>query len=306
MQNHAFLIFSQNCYPNSKIIFPLHEGENIIGTNKDSDICLQFQENDLDPIHAKITINKQKNLLDIGIKIIKSNKAYIKKEEIKKILFAGKEYELSKNCIFFLNDNIKFKLIKGTIDEIKTIFISENLENQFQKWYKKIISNEKENKTNLCIDKKYSYNLKNDKEDNKSLIDINNKNPSDNYKITKNELFSIIKPKKISYEDNIKMSSDKYLTESFSTSFSSNKKSNNLKICKKNLLNLFNKDIDEDEFENILQEKENIVRELLGENGLDDIIMGTNYKIIRKYDNLFYSIYNKKNNKINLNLKNKM
>ena len=102
------------------------------------------------------------------------------------------------------------------------------------------------------------------------------------------------------------MSSDKYLTESFSTSFSSNKKSNNLKICKKNLLNLFNKDIDEDEFENILQEKENIVRELLGENGLDDIIMGTNYKIIRKYDNLFYSIYNKKNNKINLNLKNKM
>ena len=163
--------------------------------------------------------------------------------------------------------------------------------------YKKIISNEKENKTNL-----YSYNLKDDKENNNYLIDINNANISDNYEITKNELFSIIKPKKISYEDNIKISSDKYLTESFSTSFCSNKltnkRSNNFNnVNKKNLLNLFNKNLDQDEFENIIQEKEDIIRELLGENGLDDIITCTNYKIIRKYDSLFYSIYNKKNNK---------
>ena len=68
-----------------KTNIPLHEGENIIGTNKDSDICLQLQDNDdIDPIHAKITINKQKNVLDIGIKILKSSKAYIKKGEIKK------------------------------------------------------------------------------------------------------------------------------------------------------------------------------------------------------------------------------
>ena len=33
------------------------------------------------------------------------------------------------------------------------------------------------------------------------------------------------------------------------------------------------------------------------------IITCTNYKIIRKYDSLFFSIYNKKNNKTNLNLK---
>ena len=138
MQNYSLLILSQKNIPDLKIVFPLHEGENLIGANKDSDICLQFSEKDIDPIHAKITINKQKYLLDIGIIILKNNKAYISKEGNKKILVPGKEYELTKNCIFYLNDNIKFKLVKGTIDEIRTIFNSEGLENEFRNGIKKL------------------------------------------------------------------------------------------------------------------------------------------------------------------------
>ena len=33
MQNYSFLIYTQKSIPNVNIVFPLHEGENIIGAN---------------------------------------------------------------------------------------------------------------------------------------------------------------------------------------------------------------------------------------------------------------------------------
>ena len=303
MKNYSLLIFSQVNNPNIKLIYPLHEGENLIGTNKDSDICLELEENEnIDPIHAKITINKQNLLLDIGIKIIKSNKAYIKKEENKKLLIPGKEYELSKNCSFYLNDNIQFKLIKGPIEDIKKIMVSNNLEKEFLKWYKNIINEEKESKVNLS----YTPKIKIEK-CNKYSSGINNNIINNNYKIVRINCFSIIRPKKKIYEDKT-LSLNKYLTESFSTSFSyksENKKISNINNYRKNLLNLFNLNLDQEKIENIYQEKEDILKGVLGENGLDKIINCTNFKKIRKYDKLYYLIPMKKRNKYLKNLKNK-
>lgn len=303
MQNYSLLFLYQKNISDLKIVFPLHEGENIIGTNKDSDICLQLLEKDIEPIHAKITINKQKYLLDIGITILKSNKAYISKEGNRKLLIPGKEYELSKNCIFYLNDNIKFKLVKGTIDEIRTIFNIEGLENEFQKWQKKIINNDKEGITNINLYKINSCDLKNVKENRSNIIIGNNMNfSSSKFEIIKNEIFSIKKPKNRANEENKKSSSKNYLTESFSTSFSSNKfdkkRGNNINICKRNLLNLFNINLNEEKIDNILQENENVIRELLGEKGLDDIINCTNYKKIKIYDRLYFPNQIRKNKDI--------
>lgn len=286
MQNYSLLIFSKiNTY--SKFVFPIHEGENIIGTSKESDICLEIGEDDLniEPIHAKILLNRQNYLLDVGIKVLKSNKAYIKKEENKKLLVPGNEYELSKNCIFFLNDNMKFQLIKGTIDEIKIILFNNNLENEFWKWYKNINNGEKENKINFNLDGKYISNLKN--ESRKLCNTFNDYSiTTNNYEISKNKYFSFK-----SKQNN----SNKYKTESFSTTLSSNNfKTNNKKIsngmnCKRNLLNIFNINLDEEKIENIYKEKNDIIRILLDENGLDDIINSTNFKRIKKYDKLYYS-----------------
>ena len=300
MKNYSLLIFSKVNTPNIKLIFPLHEGDNSIGTNKDSDIYLEERENEnIDPLHAIVILNKQNLLLDIGIKIIKSNIAYIKKEENTKLLIPGKEYELSKNCSFYLNDNIQFKLIKGTVEEIREILLSNNLEKEFQKWHKTIINEEKENKTNISYsqrlkaDKNYKYNSYISYTYNNNIIC--NKN-----KITRNNCFSIIRPKKIINENSTKCS-NRYLTESLSNSFSFNSDNillNNISYYNNNnLLNLFNLNLDQEQIEKINQEKENILKRLLGENGLDNIINGTNFKRIRKYDRLYYLAPKNKRNK---------
>lgn len=300
MKNYSLLIFSKVNAPNIKLIFPLHEGDNSIGTNKDSDIYLELGENEnIDPLHAQVTLNKQNLLLDIGIKIIKSNNAYIKKEENTKLLIPGKEYELSKNCSFYLNDNIKFKLIKGTVEEIREILLSNNLEKEFLKWHKTINNEEKENKTNLTyspklkIDKIYKYNSYINYTYNNNIICNNNK-------IIRNNCFSILRPKKI-INENIMKCSNKYLTESLSNSFSF--KSDNIMLNNisyynnNNLLNLFNLNLNQEQIQKINQEKEKILKELLGENGLDNIINCTNFKRIRKYDRLYYLAPKKKRNK---------
>lgn len=300
MKNYSLLIFSKVNAPNIKLIFPLHEGDNSIGTNKDSDIYLELGENEnIDPLHAQVTLNKQNLLLDIGIKIIKSNNAYIKKEENTKLLIPGKEYELSKNCSFYLNDNIKFKLIKGTVEEIREILLSNNLEKEFLKWHKTINNEEKENKTNMTyspklkIDKIYKYNSYINYTYNNNIICNNNK-------IIRNNCFSILRPKKI-INENIMKCSNKYLTESLSNSFSF--KSDNIMLNNisyynnNNLLNLFNLNLNQEQIQKINQEKEKILKELLGENGLDNIINCTNFKRIRKYDRLYYLAPKKKRNK---------
>lgn len=280
MKNYSLLFFTQTNAQNFKLIFPLHEGENIIGTGQDSDIHIQLNKNMIEPIHAKISVNKQKNLLDIGIKIFKSNIAYIKKGENKKILLPGKEYELSKNSIFYLNETMKFKLIKGTIEEIKTIFDSENLEIEFQKWYKKIIENE----TKMNLISKNFVSSKNEKEN--ILNKIKEKNNCiiwNDCKIVKNDFFSIKNQKKKDEEK------PKYLYNYLKNSSSILSLSSSNKINNYNkLLNLYNISLNKENIEKIFKEKENIIRQLLGENGLDIIVNSTNYKQIKKYDNLYY------------------
>ena len=105
------------------------------------------------------------------------------------------------------------------------------------------------------------------------------------YKVFKNENFAITKPRENIFKDNIKNSSYTYSTESFSTSFSSNKfhkNSNILNACTKNLLNLFNINMDEDKIENIYQERKDIIREM--KRKFPDLKEIPDEQIIEKYE----------------------
>ena len=143
MKKYALLYFEQINDNFSKWMFPLHDGENIIGSDKDVDIFLYLNEKEdiIDSVHCKIIVNEVQN--DVGI-INLTSKGYVKRgENDEKItLSPGKEYELNHKSVFYLTDNVRFMLIKGTIDEIHEFFSEENLENEFQKW------KQNENKTN--------------------------------------------------------------------------------------------------------------------------------------------------------------
>ena len=159
MKKYALLYFQQINDKFSKWIFPLHDGENIIGSDKEVDIFLYLNEKEdiIDSVHCKIIVNEFQN--DVGIISLASN-GYVKRGEgnQKIILSPGKEYELNDKTIFYLTDNIKFMLIKGTIDEIHDYFLDENLENEFQKWHQFILSQETNTKINLNLTRKESYN----------------------------------------------------------------------------------------------------------------------------------------------------
>ena len=157
MKKYALLYFQQINEKFSKWIFPLHEGENIIGSDRDVDIFLYLNKSEdiIDGVHCKIIVNEN----DIGI-ISLTSSGYVKREQgLEKIILSpGKEYELKNKTIFYLTDNIKFILIKGTINEIHDFFLSENLENEFQKWNKFILTHENKMKINLNLNRKESYN----------------------------------------------------------------------------------------------------------------------------------------------------
>ena len=157
MKKYALLYFQQINEKFSKWIFPLHEGENIIGSDRDVDIFLYLNKSEdiIDGVHCKILVNEN----DIGI-ISLTSSGYVKREQgLEKIILSpGKEYELKNKTIFYLTDNIKFILIKGTINEIHDFFLSENLENEFQKWNKFILTHENKMKINLNLNRKESYN----------------------------------------------------------------------------------------------------------------------------------------------------
>ena len=159
MKKYTLLYFQQINDKFSKWIFPLHDGENIIGSDKEVDIFLYLNEKEdiIDSVHCKIIVNEFQN--DVGIISLASN-GYVKRGEgnQKIILSPGKEYELNDKTIFYLTDNIKFMLIKGTIDEIHDYFLDENLENEFQKWHQFILSQETNTKINLNLTRKESYN----------------------------------------------------------------------------------------------------------------------------------------------------
>ena len=167
MKKYALLYFEQINDNFSKWMFPLHEGENIIGSDKDVDIFLYLNEKEdiIDSVHCKIIVNEVQN--DVGI-INLTSKGYVKRgENDEKItLSPGKEYELNHKSVFYLTDNVRFMLIKGTIDEIHEFFSEENLENEFQKWEQFI----NEHETNIKVD----LNLTRKESCNKSFVSNNN------------------------------------------------------------------------------------------------------------------------------------
>lgn len=172
MKKYAVLYFQIINDKFSKWMFPLHEGENIIGSDKDVDIFIYLNEKEdiIDEVHCKIIVNEAQN--DVGI-ISLASKGFVKRGEgdQKITLSPGKEYELNHKSVFYLTDNIKFMLIKGTLEEIHDFFSEENLENEYQKWYQIITSQE--------IYIKFDLNLTRKESCNKSFVsnnnDINNK-----------------------------------------------------------------------------------------------------------------------------------
>ena len=173
MKKYALLYFRQVNDKFSKWIFPLHEGENIIGSDRDVDIFLYLnqKQDKIDSVHCKIILKENQN--DVGIISLASN-GYVKRGENEEtlILSPGKEYELKHKNVFYLTDNVKFMLIKGTIDEIHDFFLEENLENEFQKWNTYILAHESKMKVNLNLTRKESYN--------KSFVSNNNDNNNTN------------------------------------------------------------------------------------------------------------------------------
>ena len=57
-----------------------------------------------------------------------------------------------------MTDNVKFMLIKGTIDEIQNFLLRENLEYEFQKWHQLVLAQDNNMKVNLNLTRKESYN----------------------------------------------------------------------------------------------------------------------------------------------------
>lgn len=169
MKKYAVLYFQIINDKFSKWMFPLHEGENIIGSDKDVDIFIYLNEKEdiIDEVHCKIIVNEAQN--DVGIISLASKGSVKRGEGDQKItLSPGKEYELNHKSVFYLTDNVKFMLIKGTIDEIHDFFSEENLENEFQKWHQLITSHEIFIKFDLNLTRKESLN--------KSFVSNNNDN----------------------------------------------------------------------------------------------------------------------------------
>ena len=183
---YSLLYFQQLDDKNSKWIFPLHNGENIIGSDKDVDIFLYLnnKEDLIDSVHAKIILKESTN----EVKIINlATKGFVRKlfNQNKVSLSPGKEYPLSNKNVFFLSENSKFILINGTIEEIKKYLTDENIEDEFHKWYQKIIDNKSQIKINLNLVRKESSVC------NKSILSNNNIN-NDSLILNKNSsnLFS--------------------------------------------------------------------------------------------------------------------
>ena len=173
MKKYALLYFSQINDKFSKWIFPLHEGENIIGSDRDVDIFLYLnqKQDKIDSVHCKIIVKENQN--DVGIISLASN-GFVKRGENEEtiILSPGREYELKHKNVFYLTENVKFMLIKGTIEEIHDFFLDENLESEFQKWNTYISAHESKMKINLNLTRKESYN--------KSFVSNNNENNNNN------------------------------------------------------------------------------------------------------------------------------
>ena len=180
LRKYSLLFFHHLIDKYSKWIFPLHDGENIIGSDKDVDIFLYLNENEeqIDSVHCKIILDEIKDKISI---ISLTDKYIIKTEEqdeAKMNLSPGKEYELKNKSKFYLGENLKFMVINDTIENIDHFFIEQRLENEYQKW-KQLISHQESNiKINLNLTRKESLNKSfvSNKSNNNNNNNFNNNN----------------------------------------------------------------------------------------------------------------------------------
>ena len=174
-KKYSLLYFHHLIDKYSKWIFPLHDGENIIGSDKNVDIFLYLDENidKIESIHCKIILDEYQNNLSI-ISLSDSNNVQIEENEEKIILSPGKQYILKNKSVFYLGENLKFIAVNDTMDEIYNYFIEQRLENEFQKW-KQLISYQESN-----INIKISLNLTRKESLNKSNISLKSNNNNNN------------------------------------------------------------------------------------------------------------------------------
>ena len=180
LRKYSLLFFHHLIDKYSKWIFPLHDGENIIGSDKDVDIFLYLNENEeqIDSVHCKIILDEIKDKISI---ISLTDKYIIKTEEqdeAKMNLSPGKEYELKNKSKFYLGENLKFMVINDTIENINHFFLEQRLENEYQKW-KQLISHQESNiKINLNLTRKESLNKSfvSNKSNNNNNNNFNNNN----------------------------------------------------------------------------------------------------------------------------------
>ena len=176
-KKYSLLYFHHLCDKYSKWIFPLHEGENIIGSDKNVDIFLYLKETEdkIESIHCKIILDE--NQSNIGIISLTDNGSVKIHDDndTKIILSPGKKYELNNKSVFYLGENLKFTLVYDTIDEINKYFLGQRLENEYQKWKQLISYQESSIKINLNLQKKESLN-----KSNVSIVSNNNNNINNN------------------------------------------------------------------------------------------------------------------------------
>ena len=185
VKKYSLLYFHHLIDKYSKWIFPLHDGENIIGSDKNVDIFLYLDENidKIESIHCKIIVDEYQNYLSI-ISLSDINSVQKEENENKIDLLPGKQYTLVNKSVFYLGENLKFIVINDTMEEIYNYFIEQRLENEFQKW-KELISYHENNvniKISLNLTRKDSLNKSNVsiKSNNNNTNLLNNNNLSNN------------------------------------------------------------------------------------------------------------------------------
>ena len=179
-KKYSLLYFHHLCDKFSKWIFPLHEGENIIGSDKNVDIFLYLNEikDKIESIHCKLILDENQNNISI-ISLTDNGTVKLANDDKIEILSPGKVYILKNKSVFYLGENLKFTLVYGTMDEIYKYFLEQRLENEYQKWKQLISFQESNVKINLNLQRKESLN--------KSIIsNLSNNNNINNNNINNN------------------------------------------------------------------------------------------------------------------------
>ena len=181
-KKYSLLYFHHLCDKYSKWIFPLHEGENIIGSDRNVDIFLYLNEikDKIESIHCKIISDESQNNIII-ISLTDNGIVKLNNDDKIEILSPGKEYILKNKSVFYLGENLKFTLVYDTMDEIYKYFLGQRLENEYQKWKQLISFQESNTKINLNL------NLQRKESLNKSIIsNLSNNNNNNNNNINNN------------------------------------------------------------------------------------------------------------------------